>query len=472
MESKFDLVIIGGGPGGYVCAIRAAQLGLKTALVEKRSTIGGTCVNVGCIPSKALLDSSEHYHRTLHELKDHGISVGDVKLDLAALMARKDRVVKELTDGLNFLMKKNKITVFNGFGRFKKAGPEQIEVEVKGDKGAETVVAKKCVIATGSEIINLPGIAVDGKSVITSDHAIALDRVPEHLVIIGAGVIGLELGSVWKRLGAKVTIVELLPGILGGGLDKQMSDLALRIFKKQGLEFLFQHKVTTATQKKGQLEIIAEGPKGEKKTLQGDKLFVCVGRRPFADGLGAEEIGVKFTNRGRIEVKPETLETSVPGVYALGDVIDGPMLAHKAEEEGVMIAENLAGKYGHVNYDAVPFVVYTWPEVAWVGRSEEQLKEQGVEYVTGKYLFKPNGRAKAMNQGDGQIKIIADKKTDKVHGIFIVGPNASELIAEATLAMEFGAAAEDIARSFHAHPTLSEVMKEAALAVDKRAIHA
>jgi len=470
MES-FDLVVIGGGPGGYVCAIRASQLGMKTAIVESRSTLGGTCVNVGCIPSKALLDSSERYHKALHDFKDHGIEVGSLKLDLGVMMARKDRVVKELTDGLNFLMTKNKITVYRGTGSLKKTGPDGTTVEVKGnDGGLSEIAARNCVIATGSEIIRIPGLEPDGNTIITSDHAIALKDVPKHLIVIGGGVIGLELGSVWNRLGAKVTVVELLPDILMG-LDKQMRELSRRILQRQGLEFLLEHKVAKAEVTKSGVVVTMQTATGETKTIEGDKLLVAVGRRPHTQNLGAENVGVKINERGRIAVDPHTLETSVKGIYAIGDVIEGAMLAHKAEEEGVLVAENLAGKSGHVNYNALPFIVYTWPEIAWVGKSEEELQKAGIAYNTGKFMFRPNGRAKAMNEPDGQVKFIADKRTDTILGIVIVGPNASELIAEAAIAMEFGASAEDIARSFHAHPTLSEAMKEAALDVGKRSIH-
>ena len=467
--SEFDLVIIGGGPGGYVCGIRAAQLGLKTAIIEKRPTMGGTCVNVGCIPSKALLDSSHKYHDAQHGLQDHGIDVGKVKLDLKKLMSRKVNVVKELTDGLDFLMKKNKITVLRGHGRFVGKDSNGIDLEVEGEK-KEKVRAKNVVIATGSAIIELPNMKPDGKHIITSDEAIALDQVPDHLIIIGAGVIGLELGSVWHRLGARVTIVELLPGILMS-MDRQMREQAQRILTKQGLEFRFEHKVTEAKVKGKEVVVTLEGKDQKKSELKGDRLLVAVGRRPYTDDLGLDKVGVKLNQRGRVEVDPHSLATGVPGIYAIGDVIEGAMLAHRAEDEGVMVAENLAGKKGHVNYEAVPWIVYTWPEIAWVGRGEEALKEAGIEYRTGKYMFKPNGRAKAMNEPDGQVKFIADKRTDKILGVLIVGPNASELIAEAVIAVEFGGSAEDIARSFHAHPTLAEVMREAAMDVDKRALH-
>ncbi len=471
MESAFDLAIIGGGPGGYVCAIRASQLGLKAAIIEMRPTMGGTCVNVGCIPSKALLDSSEKFSKAVHDFKDHGIQTGTVKIDVAQMMARKDRVVKELTDGLNYLMTKNKITVFRGKGSFVKTDANGTTLACTAQDGSKTeLTARNVVIASGSEIIRIPGFEPDGETVITSDHAIALKEVPKHLIVIGGGVIGLELGSVWMRLGAKVTVVELLPDILMG-MDKQMRELARRTLQKQGMEFLLEHKVVSAEKKKGGVTVQLETTAGEKKSLEGDRLLVAVGRRPYTDGLNTDAVGVKINARGRVEVNPHTLATSAPGIYAIGDVIEGAMLAHKAEEEGVMVAEIIAGKKGHVNYKALPYIVYTWPEFAWVGQSEEELQKAGIEYRTGKFLFRPNGRAKAMNEPDGQVKFIADKRTDTILGVFIVGPNASELIAEAVVAMEFGASAEDIARSFHAHPTLSEAVKEAALDVDKRSIH-
>ncbi|MBR33339.1 MAG: dihydrolipoyl dehydrogenase [Spirochaetaceae bacterium] len=466
---QFDYTVIGGGPGGYVSAIRAAQLGFKVAVIEKRPTLGGTCVNVGCIPSKALLDSSEKFHAASHEFADHGINVGSVKIDVKKMMERKVSVVKELTDGLDFLMKKNKITVFRGTGTMQKASQDKVEIKVSGEK-EETIETKYCIIATGSAPIAIPGMEIDEKQIITSDTAIALEKVPESMTIIGGGVIGLELGSVWNRLGTKVTIVEMLPDILMT-LDGQMRSVARRTLQKQGLEFLFEHKVTEAKAGKKGVDIKVQDKNGEEKKINSEILLVSVGRKPFTDSLGAENVGVKINDRGRVEVDPHTLQTSVPNIYAIGDVIEGPMLAHKAEEEGVMVAENLAGKSGHVNYDTVPWVVYTWPEIAWVGKGEEQLKKEGIEYRTGKFLFRPNGRAKAMGQGDGQIKILADKRTDTVLGVAIVGPNGSELLAEAVIAMEFGASSEDIARTFHAHPTLSEVMKEAALDVDKRSLH-
>jgi dihydrolipoamide dehydrogenase len=466
---NFDVAIIGGGPGGYVCAIRASQLGLKVALIEKRETIGGTCVNVGCIPSKALLDTSEQYHRIKHEMDVHGITVSDVRIDVKRMMARKERVVKELTDGLNFLMNKNKITVFRGTGSLVSAKPDAIEIRVEGEKST-SLLAKRCVIATGSDIIQIPSVPVDGKNIITSDHAIALEEIPESMIVIGGGVIGLELGSVWNRLGTKVTVIEMMPDILMG-LDASLRVLARRIFEKQGFTFKLETKVLSAQVKGNQVEVMIADKEGKQESLVASKVLVAVGRKPYHDSLGAEKVGVKINLRGRIEVDPHTLQTSVPGIYAIGDVIEGPMLAHKAEEEGVMVAEIIAGKPGHVNYDCVPFVVYTWPEIAWVGKNEDQLKAAGIEYNTGKYMFKPNGRAKAMNQTEGQVKILADRRTDKILGVHIVGPNASDLLGEAIVAMEFGGAAEDLGRSFHSHPTLSEVMKEAALDVNKMSIH-
>ncbi|MBX7057824.1 MAG: dihydrolipoyl dehydrogenase [Leptospirales bacterium] len=465
----FDVAIIGGGPGGYVCAIRCAQLGLKTALIEKRPTLGGTCVNVGCIPSKALLDTSHKYAEAQHGLDAHGISVKDVRIDISKMMARKTQVVKELTDGLNFLMKKNKITVFQGAGSFQSHSAEGSVIQVDGAQKA-TVRARRSVIATGSDTIQIPGVPIDGEVIVTSDQAISFERVPERLTIIGAGVIGLELGSVWSRLGSKVQIVEMLPSLLGP-MDRQFRELAQRSYEKQGLSFLLEHKVEGA-ERKGSRAIVRVADKdGKKKELEADRVLVAVGRRPYVEGLNLEAVGVKLTKRGRIEADPHTLQCSTPGIYAIGDVIEGGMLAHRAEEEGVMVAEILAGKPGHVNYDALPYIVYTWPEVAWVGKSEEALQAEGKKVRSGKFFFKPNGRAKAMNESEGLIKFIADERTDKLLGVFILGPNASELIAEAAVAMEFGAGAEDIGRSFHAHPTLSEAMKEAALDVGKSSIH-
>ncbi|TQE73407.1 dihydrolipoyl dehydrogenase [Leptospira noguchii] len=467
MSVEFDVVVIGAGPGGYVCAIRCAQLGFKTAIIEKRKTLGGTCLNVGCIPSKALLDSSEEYHKTLHKLEVHGISVGKVDLDLNKLMNRKDQIVKEVTDGVDFLMNKNKIKRYEGFGKVLSAG--KVEVALNDGK-KETISAKHIVVATGSVPIDIPGLTVDGKNIITSDHAIELRKLPKKMIIIGAGVIGLELGSVWGRLGTSVTVVEFLPGLISN-VDRQMGSLLERSLTSQGMEFLFEHKVKGATTTKNGVKVQIEDSKGGSKDLEADIVLVAVGRRPFLEGVGLEEAGVAFTQRKRIQVDAH-FKTSVPGIYAIGDAIDGPMLAHKAEEEGVALAELLAGQSGHVNYNAVPYVIYTWPEMAWVGKGEEELKSAGIEYKVGKSLFRPNARSKAMNEAEGQVKILADKKTDKLLGAFVFGPRASDMVAELAVAMEFGASAEDIARSFHAHPTLSEVIKEAAMAVDKWAIHA
>jgi dihydrolipoamide dehydrogenase len=464
---KYDVVVLGAGPGGYVCAVRCAQLGMKTAIIEKRETLGGTCLNVGCIPSKALLDSSEEFHKTKHKLDVHGISTGDVKIDVKKMIARKDKIVSEVTAGVDYLMKKNKITRYHGFGKLK--SNSEVEIEL-ADGIKETIQAGKIVLATGSVPIEIPSLPIDGKQVITSDHAISLEKVPKHMIIIGAGVIGLELGSVWSRLGAEVTIIELMPRLLGT-TDKQMASLAQRVLESQGLKFLFEHKVTGIEKSGKNQKVLVENKSGEKSAVEGDIVLVSVGRRPFADNIGAKEIGIEFTDRGRIKAQPNQFATNIPNVYAIGDVIDGPMLAHKAEDEGIALAEILAGKYGHVNYNAIPWIVYTWPEIAWVGLGEEELKAKGIEYKVGKYMFKPNARAKAMNETDGQIKVIADKKTDKLLGIHIVGPRASDLIAEAAIAFEFGASAEDIARSTHAHPTLSEVMREAAMDVDKWSIH-
>jgi dihydrolipoamide dehydrogenase len=464
---KFDVVVIGAGPGGYICAVRCAQLGLKTAIIEKRATLGGTCLNVGCIPSKALLDSSEEFHKTKNKLTVHGISVSDVKIDVKKMIERKDKIVNEVTSGVGFLMKKNKITHFHGFGRLK----SQTEVEIESEGGKkELIQAGKIVIASGSVPIDIPSLPIDGKQVITSDHAISLDKVPKHLVIIGAGVIGLELGSVWSRLGAEVTIIELMPRLFGTA-DKQISSLAQRSLEAQGLKFLFEHKVTGIEKSGKNAKVTVETKDGEKESIEGDMVLVSVGRRPFADNIGAKELGIEFTERGRIKVELNNFQTNIPNIYAIGDVIDGPMLAHKAGDEGVALAEILAGKYGHVNYNAIPWIVYTWPEVAWVGKGEEELKDLGIPYKVGKYLFKPNGRAKAMNETEGQVKVIADAKTDKLLGIYIFGARASDMIAEAAIAFEFGASAEDLARSVHAHPTLSEILREAAMDVDKWSIH-
>lgn len=461
--NQFDVVIIGAGPGGYVCAIRCAQLGLKTAIVEKSKTLGGTCLNIGCIPSKALLDSSEHFSQAQHELADHGVDLGKISLNLPTMMKRKEKIVGELTQGVAYLMKKNKIEVFTGTGSI--VATETVEVQ--GDEKT-TLKAKNIVIATGSVPVELPFLKFDGKTVVSSTEALSFDKVPEHLIVVGGGAIGLEMGSVWLRLGAKVTVIEFADKICGP-MDKQISADLLRILKKQGMEFLLSTKVTGAEVKGKTVRVDYESVSdGKKESIQGDKVLVAVGRKPFIAGVGIEKMGIQLNERGQIVVG-ERFQTSCAGVYAIGDATPGAMLAHKAEEEGVALAEMLAGGAGHVNYHTVPWVIYTWPEVAGVGYSEEELKAKGIEYNSGSFPFSANGRAKALGSTEGRVKILADKKTDEVLGVHIVGPRASDMIAEAVVAMEFGASSEDIARSFHAHPTLSEVMREAALAVDKRA---
>ncbi len=459
---EFDVVIIGAGPGGYVCAIRCAQLGLKTAIVEKGKTLGGTCLNVGCIPSKAILESSEHYAQAQHELADHGVELGKVSLNLSNMMKRKDKIVGDLTQGVAYLMKKNKVETFYGTGSIVSTGV----VQVAGETSA-TLKAKHIVIATGSVPIELPFMKFDGKFIVSSTEALKFEKVPEHLIVVGGGAIGLEMGSVWLRLGAKVTVIEFADKICGPA-DKQLSNDLMRVLKKQGMEFMLSTKVTGA-EIKGKtvtvnFESVSDGTKG---SVQGDKVLVSVGRKPFTDGLGLDKMGVKLNERGQIVVG-EHYQTSTAGIYAIGDATPGAMLAHKAEEEGVALAETLGGGVGHVNYNTVPSVIYTWPEMASVGASEEELKAKAIEYNSGSFPFTANARAKAIGMTEGRVKILADKKTDQVLGVHIVGPRASDMIAEAVVAMEFGASSEDIARSFHAHPTLAEVMREAALAVDKR----
>jgi dihydrolipoamide dehydrogenase len=462
MSDSFDVIVIGAGPGGYVCAIRAAQLGLKTACVEKRGTLGGTCLNIGCIPSKALLQSSEEFEKARHALKDHGVLVDGVKLDLARMQARKTEVVTANTKGVEFLFRKNKVTWLKGTGRITGAG----SVDVDGT----TYTTKNIVIATGSDSVPLPGVAIDEKQIVTSTGALELEKVPGHLVVVGAGVIGLELGSVWRRLGAEVTVVEFLDRIVPG-LDTEVATAFQRILQKQGFKFRLGTKVTAATPAADGVTLTMEPVKGgTPETLKADIVLVAIGRRPYTEGLGLEEAGVALDDRKRVRVDPH-YTTNVPGIYAIGDVIVGPMLAHKGEDEGVAIAEILAGQAGHVNYDAIPSVIYTWPEVASVGKTEEELKAAGIAYSTGKFPFTANGRARAMGDTDGFVKILADKKTDRLLGAHVLGPDAGTLIAELTTAIEFGASAEDVARICHAHPTLSEAVKEAALAADGRALH-
>ena len=462
MTESYDVIVIGAGPGGYVCAIRAAQLGLKVACVEKRATLGGTCLNVGCIPSKALLQSSEDFDHATHGLADHGVIVGGVTLDLARMQARKGEVVGANVKGVEFLFRKNKIAWLKGTGRIVAAG----QVDVDGT--AHT--AKYIVIATGSESTPLPGVVVDEKRIVTATGALELDAVPKHLVVIGAGVIGLELGSVWRRLGAEVTVIEYLDRIVPG-IDTEIATAFQRLLVKQGLKFRLGTKVTGAVATEAGVTLTAEPAKGGDKTeIQADIVLLAIGRRPYTGGLGLVEAGVALDERHRVKTDAH-FATNVPGIYAIGDAIAGPMLAHKAEDEGGALAERLAGQAGHVNYGVIPSVIYTWPEVASVGQTEEELKAAGIAYTVGKFPFTANGRARAMGCTDGFVKILADKTTDRLLGVHILGPDAGTLIAELALAMEFGASAEDVARTCHAHPTLNEAVKEAALAVAGRALH-
>jgi dihydrolipoamide dehydrogenase len=463
----YDLIVIGTGPGGYVCAIRAAQLGMKVAVVEKRATHGGTCLNVGCIPSKALLYASELFEEAGHKFGKMGIGVGEPQLDLAAMQAFKDQGVDGNVKGVEFLLKKNKVEAFHGTARIIAAG----KVEVAGVDGkTQMLETKAIVIATGSDVAPLRGVTIDEKRIVSSTGALALDRVPERLLVIGCGVIGLELGSVWRRLGAKVTVVEFLDSILPG-MDGEVSKQLQRLLQRQGMTIKLSSKVTAVDTSGKVLKATVEpAAGGAPETIETDVVLVAIGRVPYTDGLGLERAGVAKDKRGRVTVDAH-FATSVPGIYAIGDVIAGPMLAHKAEDEGVAVAEIIAGKAGHVNYEAIPNVVYTYPEFASVGKTEEELKAAGIAYNVGKFPFTANGRAKANLTTDGLVKILADAKTDRVLGVHILGADAGNMIAEAVIAMEFGAAAEDIARACHAHPTLSEAVKEAALAVDRRAIH-
>jgi dihydrolipoamide dehydrogenase len=462
MSASFDVIVIGSGPGGYVCAIRAAQLGLKVACVEKRPTLGGTCLNIGCIPSKALLQSSEEFEKTKHALADHGVLVDGVKLDLERMQARKTEVVNANTKGVEFLFRKNKVTWLKGAGRI--TGPGSVDVDGK------SYSTRNIIIATGSESVPLAGVTVDEKQIVTSTGALELDKVPGHLVVIGAGFIGLELGSVWRRLGAEVTVVEFLDRIVPG-MDTEIATAFQRILQKQGIKFRLGMKVTGATVTETGVSLTVESVKGgATETIAANIVLLSIGRRPYTDGLGLEEAGVELDDRKRVKVDSH-YATNIAGIYAIGDVIAGPMLAHKGEDEGVAVAEILAGQAGHVNYNAIPGVVYTWPEVASVGQTEEELKAGGVAYTVGKFPFTANGRARAMGDTDGFVKILADKATDRLLGAHVLGPDAGTLIAELTTAIEFGASAEDVARICHAHPTLSEAVKEAALAVEGRALH-
>jgi dihydrolipoamide dehydrogenase len=463
----YDLIVIGTGPGGYVCAIRAAQLGLKTAVVEKRATHGGTCLNVGCIPSKALLHASELFEEAGHSFAKMGIGVPAPKLDLRAMMAFKDEGVDGNVKGVEFLLKKNKIDACHGAARI--AAPGKVEVK-SADGKTQTLETKSIVIATGSDVARLRGIEIDEKRIVSSTGALALDKVPGHLLVVGAGVIGLELGSVWRRLGSKVTVVEFLDGVLPG-MDGEVRRQAQRLLEKQGMAFRLSSKVTAVDASGKTLKVSVEPAKGgAAETIEADIVLVAIGRVPYTEGLGLKEIGVKLDERGRVATDAH-FATNVRGIYAIGDAIAGPMLAHKAEDEGVAVAEILTGQAGHVNYDVIPNVVYTYPEIASVGKTEEELKSAGVAYNAGRFPFTANGRAKANQQTEGFVKILADAKTDRVLGVHIIGADAGNMIAEPAVAMEFGASAEDIARTCHAHPTLPEALKEAALAVAKRAIH-
>jgi dihydrolipoamide dehydrogenase len=463
MADHYDVVVIGAGPGGYVAAIRAAQLGLKTACVESRSTLGGTCLNIGCIPSKALLQSSEKFVEVGRDLAEHGVKVGEVSLDLAAMMGRKDKVVTTLTRGVEFLFRKNKVDWIKGRGRITAPG----RVTVAADGKTQEIEATSIIIASGSESTPLSGIEIDEERIVSSTGALALDRVPDRLVVIGGGYIGLELGSVWQRLGAKVTVVELLDRIIPN-MDRELGTALQRVLARSGIEFKLGARVAGVERGANELTLELEGTEGQ--SLAADVVLVSVGRRPYTEGLGLEAVGVARDEHGRVIVD-DGFATNIPGIYAIGDVIRGPMLAHKAEEEGIALAERLAGQKTSVDYDAIPAVVFTWPEVASVGRTEEQLKAAEISYRIGRFPFTANPRARTNGYTEGFVKILAESGTDRVLGVHIIGPDAGSLIAEATLAEEFGASAEDIARTCHAHPTLSEAVKEAALAVDGRAIH-
>ena len=474
MSKQFDVVVIGGGPGGYIAAIRASQLGFQVACIDEWKNAdggpapGGTCTNVGCIPSKALLQSSEHFDHANHHFADHGISAKDVKMDVAKMLGRKDTVVKQNNDGILYLFKKNKITFFHGRGTFAKSVDGGFEVKVTG-KAEESIVGKQVIIATGSNARALPGTPFDEINILSNDGALRMGSVPKKLALIGSGVIGLEMGSVWRRLGAEVTILEGLPTFLGA-VDEQIAKEAKKAFDKQGLKIELGVKVGEITNGKKGISIAYTNAKGEAQTLDADKLIVSIGRVPNTIGLGAEAIGLQLDERGAIVVDGDC-KTNVPGVWAVGDVVRGPMLAHKAEEEGVAVAERIAGQHGHVNFNTIPWVIYTSPEIAWVGRTEQQLKADGVAYKAGTFPFLANGRARALGDTTGMVKFLADATTDEILGVHIVGPMASELISEAVVAMEFKASAEDIARICHAHPSLSEATKEAALAVDKRTLN-
>ena len=467
MENNFDLVVIGGGPGGYVCAIRASQLGLKTACIESRGALGGTCLNVGCIPSKSLLNLSENFHKAKKDFNQQGIEIDGIKLNIQKMMNNKNKSIQVLTKGVEFLFKKNKVTYFKGKGVLFSKNDIVI---YESDNKRNNIKAKNIVIATGSAVTSLPSINIDEKNIVSSTGALSFDKVPKKLAVIGGGYIGLEMGSVWSRLGSEVIVIEYLDHITPG-MDMEISNEFQKILTKQGIKFKMGSRVDSV-ENKGNTVLITytDVKKSKKETIEVDKVLVSVGRKPYTEGLNLAKVGVKKDNQGRIEVN-DKLQSSIKNIYAIGDVIKGPMLAHKAEEEGIAVAEILAGQAGHVNYDVIPGVIYTSPEVATVGKTEEQLKSENKSYKVGKFPFLANSRAKVNNETEGFVKILADSKTDKVLGVHIIGPHCGDMIAEMALAMEFGASSEDIARTCHAHPTHTEAIKEAALAVDKRPIH-
>lgn len=463
---QYDVTVIGSGPGGYVAAIRCAQLGMKTAIIEKYPDLGGTCLNVGCIPSKALLDSSEHFHNAQTSFKTHGIELSNLKVDFGQMIKRKDEVVKQMNNGVNFLMKKNKIDVHIGTGSF----VDKNTIKITNKEGEKEIKTDKVIIATGSKPASLPFAQIDKKRIITSTEALSLKEIPKHMIVIGGGIIGMELGSVYARLGAKITVVEYLDSIIPT-LDKTLGRELQRSTKKLGIDFKLSHKVTAVENKGKSVVVKAENKKGEEVNIEADYCLIAIGRRPYTEGLGLDKVGIATDKAGRVEVD-DNLRTNVDNIYAIGDVIKGPMLAHKAEEEGVFVAEKIAGQKPHVNYLLIPGVVYTWPEVASVGYTEEQLKEKGQAYKTGSFPFKASGRATASMDTDGQVKVLADEKTDEILGVHIIGPRAADMIAEAVVAMEFRASAEDVARMSHAHPTYTEALKEACLAAtENRALH-
>ena len=477
MTRQFDVAVIGAGPGGYVAAIRASQLGLSAVCIDDwkhpatgKASLGGTCLNVGCIPSKALLESSENYERVLHKFGEHGIGVKDVTLDVGIMQARKDKIVSDFTNGIGYLFKKNKVTSVHGYGRFTASGPNGYSIEVTGDAGTETIAAKYVVIATGSVARPFPGVETDNKLVCDNIGALAFDAVPKRLGIIGAGVIGLEMGSVWRRLGSEVTILEALPGFLALA-DEHVAKEAFRAFTGQlGLKIYTGAKVSAITPGKATVKVEYEDRNGTRHRVDFDRLVVAIGRIPNTAGLNAEAVGLKLDGRGYVDVDAQC-RTNLPNVFAIGDVVRGPMLAHKSSEEGVAVAETIAGQSPHVNLDTVPWVIYTSPEIAWVGKTEQELKAAGIEYRAGQFPFAASGRARALGETGGFVKMLADARTDRILGVHIIGPFASELISEAVVALEFGASSEDIARIVHAHPSLSEAMHEAALGVDKRALN-